>query len=870
MNCFNKINTTNILKIIILTFSFFGGCVNFASTQTYSAGNKSVNLIKSDITDKKISTKSSHPPTEDKNLKSKRSNSEFNTKKYLGDDNTFGSDTTFNTGVQCIPNAITCIKIASTATVTQNSVPITFGQPFKTGDLPAGSALEARDDTGNNVLLQTDEVSSHADGSVRFAVLSAQLMNLRPNERRTISLFKKTISLTTINAGVSTAAFNLKLTALVYSPQVSVITFGNRVGTKEGIPYLEGERITLQLGDTNPEQYVLTLTAAQAGGGYQTLRKIAEAFMARINAESKNFKAEKIGEGGGYEKLWIKPLKIDAPAFKIGFIYAGSAVQQMEQLQTYRAPRTYQATPGPVLEAMISGGQRPRLAGAVATEHTVVAPFIDVNSKTPHPQLTARLHTRFLDGGQRIRTDMVLENNWTYAPNPGNLIYELKVSQGANTVHYQPILTHNHHSRWHKVLWTGVEPQLQVRHNMRYFLDSKATWNYDLSIKVPEAVLAQESAKLARADTSPMGPAFVTPYFPGTGARADIGPLPRWTALYLLSQDPRQRAVMLANAAAAGAVPIHYRDHTTDQPVSLVTRPGLAMRFGASTGGDAPPPVSNAATIWAPDTNHQASFAYVPYLVTGDAFYLDEILFWANWNMGSKNPNYRGFGKGLIHSEEVRGQAWALRSLGEATRALPDSHAMKGYFQTKLRDNLAWYNSTYPPRDVNDNNLSQIGMVEREGELRNTRPWMNDFMTIVLGQLAENNEPEAQRYLQWLSSFTVGRFSRESDGFCMAYAPAYTLKIFNLSGKQITNWGELFKTNWPAVTDCNLIQPIKDSIPESSIGYAAVARAQLAVSADMNIPKASSAYEKWKAMTPKIDKAFESDPTWAIVPHQRH
>lgn len=762
--------------------------------------------------------------------------------------------------------AITNFTVSSTSAAVQSSVPVTFGQPFKAGDLAVGTQLEARDEAGNSVPVQMDEVSSYADGSVRFAVLSAQLSNLQANEQRVVNLYRAKAASTTAVHGISTAAFDLKLTAIVYSPQISVITFGNRVGATAGTPYMEGEQITLQLGDTNPEQYVLTVTAAQAGGGFQTLTKIAEGFMTIINASSKNYLAYKPG-GGGYENLWITPLKADGPPFGIKFTYAGTAVQTITQQQTYRAPRTYQANPRPVLDAMQAANRSPRLSGPVVQEYTVVTPFIDTHTNTPHPQLTARLHTRFVEAGSRVRTDMVIENNWTYAPSPGNITYALTVTQGGQTIYQQPAFTHNHHARWHKVLWSGgAEPQAQVRHNMRYFLDSKATWNYDLSVKIPESVLAAEAANLAKADTSPMGAAFITPYFPGTGARSDIGPVPRWTALYLLSQDPRQRAVMLANADAAASVPIHYRDAPTDQPVSLVAHPGLAMRFGTSNTADALPASTNDATNWVPDTNHQASFAYIPYMVTGDAFYLDETLFWANWNMGSKNPSYREFGKGLINSEEVRGQAWALRSIGEATRALPDKHPMKGYFKTKLADNLAWYNAAYPPRDPNNAYLSQIGMVERgTDQLNNSRPWMNDYMAIVLGQLAENGEAAALSYLQWLSNFTVGRFTHDNAGYCSANAPAYTLLLLDANGKQITDWGALYQKNWPSVASCDPNQAITMGYPELAIGYAATGRTMLAVSADLNIAGAASAYVNWKSRTPKMDKAFESDPTWAVV-----
>jgi len=764
------------------------------------------------------------------------------------------------------PKLLASVTVQSTNSVTQSSVPITFGQPFKMGDLPAGISLASRDNLGNRVPLQLDEISTHSDGSVRFAVISAQLINLQPNEKRVIDLKREPGTVAARAQPISVSNFDPKLVATVYSPQVSMITFGNRVGATAGTPYLEGEQITLQLGNAPAEKFVLTVTAALAGGGYPTLTKIAEGFMALINANSKTYRAYKLGEGGGYENLWISSSQAGSPAFDIKFVYAGTAVQTINQLQSYRAPRTYQASPRQALDAMIAAGKSPRLSGAVASEYTVVAPFIEVSSGVKHPQLTARLYTRFYDGGQRVRTDMVLENNWTYEPDPGNLTYDLSVTQGGQTLLHQPAFTHNHHARWHKVLWTGAEPQAIVRHDMRYFLDTKATWNYDLSVQIPESVLAEEAASLAKADTSPMGPAMVTPYFPGTGGRPDIDPLPRWTALYLLSQDPRQHAVMLANADAAASVPIHYRDAATGQPVSLVTHPGLALRFGSSSAADAMPVMTNGATIWSPDTNHQASFAYIPYLVTGDTFYLDEILFWANWNMGSKNPFYRDYGKGLLNGEEVRGQAWGLRSPGEAVRALPDNHSMKAYFTTKLADNLAWYNGVYPPRNPDDATLSQIGMVERGGQLNDTRPWMNDYMAIVLGQLAENDDSAALSYLQWLSHFTVGRFTHESQGYCIAYAPVYTLKLFDATGKQITDWGALFQRNWPTVTNCGNLLPAAEGYPELATGYAASGRTMLAISGGLNIPGAATAHVNWLGKTPKIDSAFSYDPTWAVVP----
>ena len=60
--------------------------------------------------------------------------------------------------------------------------------------------------------------------------------------------------------------------------------------------------------------------------------------------------------------------------------------------------------------------------------------------------------------------------------------------------------------------------------------------------------------------------------------------------------------------------------------------------------------------------------------------------------------------------------------------------------------------------------------------------------------------------------------------------------------------------------------PITQGYPEWAGGYAATLRAMLAASANAGMPKARDAFDKWKAMTPKMDKDYLNDPTLAIVP----
>lgn len=657
----------------------------------------------------------------------------------------------------CDAAAITCLEVTSTGSTTQASVPLTFGQPFKAGDWRASSqGLVAKLD-GVTVPVQTDETSSHRDGSTRFAVVSAQLNNIAPGQTKILNLY--------------TGAKAPSAPAVPASPDWNL-------------------EVETQVFDAN------------------------------------------------------------------GNITA-----------------TLVAKPQAQLVAQIASSAGRRLSGAVATEYTVVTDFKDKSTGALHPHLSARFHTRLVDGGARIRTDVVMENTRTFTAAPGNIAYSMVIKRNGVELHSQPKFTHFHHARWHKVVWSGssAEPQARVRHHMPYFLASKAVWNYDLSVRVSPTVLASKYAalnkkRIEQAALGPMANLLVTPYFGTTGGRAEIGPLPQWTAMYLISQDERARESMMAHADVAGAVPVHYRDENTGSPVDLETHPLLALRVVKHLSKPQLPTEIDGKTIYNADAAHQASFSYVPYLLTGDAFYQDEMMFWAGWNMAGLNPVYRGGSAGWLNSEQVRGQAWGLRALGEVTRSLPDGHAMKPYFQARLAGNLQWFHNAYVANP--DPRRSPLGATFDSYTGSKSAPWQGDYMAIVLAQLVENDEPLAGDVLNWISQFNIGRVTSDAQGFCAARAPGYFWYIRELNkGPFFTTWAQVMAANYASDVGkpCDTLT-ITQGYPLWAGGYAATIRTMLAASANVNVPGARGAFDKWKGMTPGMDKDYANDPTWAIVP----
>ncbi len=174
---------------------------------------------------------------------------------------------------------------------------------------------------------------------------------------------------------------NLTVDIALHTSQITQIVFGNRNGAVPGIPFREGEAVTVQLGDDPADRYAAIVDHDAAGGDYTTLTKVAQAMMEAIN-RGKKFRAYKIGEGGGYENLWVTTRDPSGRAFAIALSYAGQAKLTTRTLQAWAPIRHYAASVRPELAKAVT---KPEfwLKGPVATEITLVTPLRDIENQKP-------------------------------------------------------------------------------------------------------------------------------------------------------------------------------------------------------------------------------------------------------------------------------------------------------------------------------------------------------------------------------------------------------------------------------------------------------------------------------------------------------
>lgn len=426
------------------------------------------------------------------------------------------------------------------------------------------------------------------------------------------------------------------------------------------------------------------------------------------------------------------------------------------------------------------------LNGPVATEWQVSAP-LRTSSGAQHPHLSARLAIRWYPGTNKARADVVVENDWAYEPSPQNFTYDASVVMGGTSVYSKAGLTHYHHARWRKLFWFNTAaPEVNIKHNTAYLIASSALPNYDQSVVVPETALAALKARWTGTAIEPMGTGMAASYMPMTGGRPDIGLLPGWSATYLLSMDKRAKEVMLGTADLSGSWSSHYRDRKTDRPISVKDYPYMTI-VGRSTDTynkvtkqyeSFPACASSAACTTANthDPAHQPNLVYLPYLVTGDYYYLEELQFWAMWNSFQSNPGYRGAEKGLYSSEQIRGQAWSLRTAAEAAYITPDANPMKATFTAIVNDNLDFYNAA----NTNNASANALGALSDEHAMvyndgTGLAPWQDDFFTSAVGHTAELGFKKADTLLAWKSKFPIARMV--GTGACWIDGGIYSMKV---------------------------------------------------------------------------------------------
>jgi hypothetical protein len=307
-----------------------------------------------------------------------------------------------------------------------------------------------------------------------------------------------------------------------------------------------------------------------------------------------------------------------------------------------------------------------------------------------------------------------------------NVTYDLNLIIGtgseAKTVYSQTSVPHHYGARWTKTAWYGGTPQaLSVDQNAGYLSSLRLIPNYDPASKLSESQILAQVTRWTGVTKKLFDSGFWQKSMPNVGGREEIALFPNWTVDALLSGDARLQEISDGHAEMASVWPMHFREGSSSKfydaartipsigkAVSLFARP--TMFYFDNSFMDQSWAIANVADRyvwgigtsassfngWAPDGAHEPAPFLVPYLTTGEYFWLEEMQFWASWAAFNPQPNttsgFYGRGPALTSAAlngDIRRQAWILRNRVSAAAFSVDNTPEKAYFDYLMSDAIA-------------------------------------------------------------------------------------------------------------------------------------------------------------------------------------
>jgi peptidoglycan hydrolase-like protein with peptidoglycan-binding domain len=319
--------------------------------------------------------------------------------------------------------------------------------------------------------------------------------------------------------------------------------------------------------------------------------------------------------------------------------------------------------------------------------------------------------------------------------------------------------------------------------------------------------------------------------------------------------------------------------------------------------------------VWQPDGAHQNAAFSVPYALTGDYFYLEEMQFWAAWSAALSNgasPDNCWWGRGptgsygtLRGGPEPRSDGWLLRNRAEVAFMSPDNSPEKNYFSTLMDDTIATWegerNITNTPYAgtaaynhgvnacLNGNsvgrwqgyglsplNFWQVDTTSVDARFLDTTktsgvesPWMLNFLVYGLGRAKELGFG-ADRLLAWLGKNTIAQANPNTPGWDPYLAAAYRVgTIDKINNRWFQSWAEVKNAFLPQFkppigpNPSTYQQYFETHLSDPNHGYGYIAMG--ATSFLANEPGGADAWN-WLKNQMLGDSLLSQNPQWAILP----
>lgn len=292
-----------------------------------------------------------------------------------------------------------------------------------------------------------------------------------------------------------------------------------------------------------------------------------------------------------------------------------------------------------------------------------------------------------------------------------------------------------------------------------------------------------------------MGLAGITPNMGQTGERGDIGLVTGPQGEYICTRSATALANLRAQAEGAGTLPWHMRDENTGAPIDFRAYPKAGWYADPRVSS---PHIPQTDTPIGIDSAHQPAVAYVPYLLTGDPYHLEDMQFAANWNWGTLPPTYRP------SIPQARAFAWSTRTLAQCARVtpktvpawlLPQAYWVQLLTTTRQYFEADFVNSLRPERARFRATGNMDATRDEPGAPAGTwvDPWQDEFVATVLGWVVTMGFTDWRTAFDWVVGGSIARSSGKS-GWARAYASPYRMIVKSSAKAPVaSSWAEAWQ-----------------------------------------------------------------------------
>jgi hypothetical protein len=354
--------------------------------------------------------------------------------------------------------------------------------------------------------------------------------------------------------------------------------------------------------------------------------------------------------------------------------------------------------------------------------------------------------------------------------------------------------------------WVGTFPGVTPVHDLDYFASTKTVPGYRDITPVASVMTGLENRPY-----SPMRQRFIEDGMGGTGGTSYISLLPQEAGLYLMTGDVRAYHAVIAQGFSLASFAIHYRDETTNRPLLFASYPTLSINIG-----NMPPTPSGSIGYYYASSHHPAA-AYVPYLLTGWNWFVEEIQFQTTLHYLARNASYRqnddyyfyssANGPGMNEQGGPRAQAWQWRTCAMTASVTPDADTvMRGQFVDVLNFNANYWRVEHDTGAIGRSYApNPLGMPCEPGSVTEDGKWVTGafqiaFFAASLGLCSdlEVTTGTSRTDLIWFRDFAyggvVGWFGRQNVAteWNYQYAANYQIYIGPAAQDWYGDWGEAF------------------------------------------------------------------------------